>query len=104
MTNKDHVYMQPVPTKDKETIIRALKSIIEKIENSDTGFGVLVNYVQVTNVTDTENDGETISVKTHNLLTGYQDLLASNIATDEDYQTLFAHVSDELEKSMKEGI
>lgn len=30
MTNKDHVYMQPVPTKDKETIIRALKSIIEK--------------------------------------------------------------------------
>ena len=108
MTNKDHVYIQPVPPKDKETIIRALKSIIEKIENSDTGFGVLVNYVQVTNVTDTENDGETISVKTHNLLAGYQDLLAGNIArniaTDKDYQTLFAHVSDELEKSMKKGI
>ena len=53
MTNKDHVYMQPVPTKDKETIIRALKSIIDKIENSDTGFGVFVNYVQATNVTET---------------------------------------------------
>lgn len=108
MTNKDHVYMQPVPTKDKDTIINALKSIIDKIENSDTSFGVLVNYIQVTNVKETENDGETISVKTHNLLAGHQDLLvgniARNIATDEDYQTLFAHVSDELEKSMKEGI
>lgn len=108
MTNKEHVYMKPVPTKDKETIIRALKSIIDKIENSDTGFGVLVNYVQATNVTDNKNDGETISVKTHNLLAGHQDLLANNIArniaTDKDYQTLFAQVSDELEKSMKEGM
>ena len=25
MSNKDHVYMKPVPTKDKDTIIRALK-------------------------------------------------------------------------------
>ena len=108
MTNKDHVYMQPVLTKDKDTIIRALKNIIDKIENSDTGFGILVNYVQTTNVTETENDGETISVKTHNLLAGHQNLIAGNIArniaTDKDYQTLFAQVSDELEKSMKEGI
>lgn len=101
MTNKEHLYMQPVPTKDKETIIRALKSIIEKIENSDTGFGVFVNYIQVTNVKETENDDETISVKTHNLLRGYRNLLAGNIArkiaTDKDYQTLFAQVSDELD-------
>lgn len=108
MTNKDHVYMKPVPIKDKDTVILALRSIIRKIEDSDTGFGVLVNYVQATNVTDNENDGETISVKTHNLLAGHQDLLANNIArniaTDKDYQALFAHVSDELEKLMKEGI
>lgn len=108
MTNKDHVYMKPVPIKDKDTIMLMLRKIIRQIENSDTGFGVIVNYVQATNVEETENDGETISVKTHNLLAGHQDLLANNIArniaTDEDYQTLFAHVSDELEKSMKEGI
>ena len=108
MTNKDHVYMKPVPIKDKDTIMLMLRKIIRQIENSDTGFGVIVNYVQATNVEETENDGETISVKTHNLLAGHQDLLANNIAKniaiDEDYQTLFAHVSDELEKSMKEGI
>ena len=102
MTNKDHVYMKPVPTKDKDTIIRALKSIIDKIENSDTGFGILVNYVQATNVTETENDGETISVKTHNLLAGHQDLLANNIARnitkDIDYNRLFAKVTDELKE------
>lgn len=100
--------MKPVPIKDKDTIMLMLRKIIRQIENSDTGFGVIVNYVQATNVEETENDGETISVKTHNLLAGHQDLLANNIArniaTDEDYQTLFAHVSDELEKSMKEGI
>lgn len=102
MSNKDHVYMQPVPTKDKDTIIRALKNIIDKIENSDTGFGILVNYVQTTNVTETENDGETISMTTHNLLTGHQDLLANNIARnitkDIDYNRLFAKVTDELKE------
>lgn len=30
MSNKDHVYMQPVPTKDKDTIIRALKTLSTK--------------------------------------------------------------------------
>lgn len=102
MSNKDHVYMQPVPTKDKDTIIRALKNIIDKIENSDTGFGILVNYVQTTNVTETENDGETISVATHNLLAGHQDLLANdiarNITKDIDYNRLFAKVTDELKE------
>lgn len=102
MSNKDHVYMQPVPTKDKDTIIRALKNIIDKIENSDTGFGILVNYVQTTNVTETENDGETISVTTHNLLAGHQDLLANdiarNITKDIDYNRLFAKVTDELKE------
>lgn len=102
MSNKDHVYMQPVPTKDKDTIIRALKNIIDKIENSDTGFEILVNYVQTTNVTETENDGETISLKTHTLLAGHQDLLANNIARniakDIDYNRLFAKVTNELEE------
>ena len=108
MTNEEHVYMKPVPTKDKEKIIQVLKNIIETIENSDTGFGVIVNYVQATNVEETENDGKTISVKTHNLLAGHQDLLANNIARniykDIDYQELFATVADELEEYKKEGM
>lgn len=108
MTNKDRVYMQPVPIKDKDTVILALRSIIRKIEDSDTGFGVIVNYVQATNVEETEKDGETISVKTHNLLAGHQDLLANNIARniakDIDYQELFTKVADELEEYKKEGI
>lgn len=108
MTNKDPVYMKPVPIKDKDTVILALRRIIRKIEDSDTGFGVIVNYVQATNVTENENDGETISVKTHNLLAGHQDLLANNIARniakDNDYQELFAKVADELEEYKKEGM
>lgn len=99
MTNKDHVYMQPVPTKDKETIIRALKSIINKIENSDTGFGVLVNYVQVTNVTDTEKDGD--KFETANILIGHQYIITHNltreITEDTDYTRLFAGILHNLD-------
>lgn len=40
-------YMTAVPQEDKDAVIEQLKALITEIENSDTMFGLIVNYSQV---------------------------------------------------------
>lgn len=90
-------YMTAVPQEDKDAVIESLKLLITEIENSDTMFGLIVNYSQVKNVEEI-NDDMNIGVKTHNLIAGHRTLIANNLARNlrekEDYQELFNEVAE----------
>lgn len=96
--NKEY-YMQPVPQEDKKAVIKALKSLITDIENSDTMFGLLLNYSRVKKVDEHEDDMN-IGVQTHNLLVGNHTLIANNLSRNLknkiDYREVFARMSDFL--------
>ena len=98
MMNKEY-YMQPVPQEDKEAVIKALKSLITDIENSDTMFGLLVNYSRVKKVDEHEEDMN-IGVQTQNLLVGNHTLIANNLSRNLknkiEYREVFARMSDFL--------
>ena len=71
--NKDD-YMTPVSLEDKESAIKALKSLITDIENSNTQFGLLVSYTEVKDVEGEEKD-MVIGMQRNNFLVGKRNLI-----------------------------
>lgn len=92
-------YMTAVPQEDKDVVIESLKALITEIENSDTMFGLIINYSQVKKVEEIDGDMN-IGVKTHNLIAGQRTLIANNLARNlrekEDYQEIFNEVAEFL--------
>jgi hypothetical protein len=75
--NKDD-YMTPVSPEDKESAIKALKSLITNIENSNTQFGLMVSYAEVK---DVEGQGKdtVIGMQTNNFIVGKHNLIRSTL-------------------------
>lgn len=70
--------MTPVSPEDKESAIKALKSLITDIENSNTQFGLMVSY---TEVKDVEGQGKdmVIGMQTNNFIVGKHNLIRGTL-------------------------
>lgn len=71
--NKDD-YMTPMSQEDKESAIKALKSLITDIENSNTQFGLLVSYTEVKDV-EREGKNKVFGIQRNNYLLGKRNLI-----------------------------
>lgn len=76
--NKDD-YMTPVSQKDKESAIKALKSLITDIENSNTQFGLMVSYAEVKDV-EGEGRDRLVGMQTNNFIVGKHNLIKSTLS------------------------
>lgn len=76
--NKDD-YMTPVSQKDKESAIKALKSLITDIENSNTQFGLMVSYTEVKDV-EGEGRDRLVGMHTNNFIVGKHNLIKSTLS------------------------
>ena len=72
-------YMTPVSQKDKESAIKALKSLITDIENSNTQFGLMVSYAEVKDVEGKGRD-KLVGMQTNNFIVGKHNLIKSTLS------------------------